>query len=180
MPNYLTIHNETNVDKIVLETRWTEICKDKRASWHMTLFNITEGIRYCEWDAPSEDVLREIFEDLGIKHSEIIQVEVTEPAEWQLRKMESAKDLSNCWQVMNCGRQPGGHRVDEMGVCPVAIDMTHYGKNRGLFAGRYCWKVVGTLCENKVQTSYAEKMRDCAKCKFFQQVKVEEGDEFVP
>ncbi|MGO8879820.1 MAG: nickel-binding protein [Desulfomonilaceae bacterium] len=179
MPKYLTVHNETNVDKITLETRWTEICRDTRASWQMTLFNTAEGIRYCEWDAPHEDVLKEIFEQLGIKYSEIIEVDVTVPSEWRRRQMESAKGLSNCWEVMNCGRQTGGHRVDEMGVCPVAADLSHHGKNRGSFAGRYCWKVIGTLCGDKAQTEYAVKMRDCAKCKFFHQVKSEEGSQIV-
>ncbi len=180
MPKYLTIHNETNVDKITLETRWTEICRDTRAAWQMTLFNAAEGIRYCEWDAPDEGVLKEIFEDLGIKYSEIIEVDVTAPSEWRRRHMESAKSLSNCWEVLNCGRQPGGYRANEMGVCPAATELSHHGKNRGSFAGRYCWKVVGTFCEDNVQRDYAAKMRDCAKCTFFHQVKSEEGSEFVP
>jgi len=28
----------------------------------------------------------------------------------------------NCWEVMNCGRQTGGTKVSEMGVCPAAIE----------------------------------------------------------
>ncbi len=180
MPKYLTIHHETQLDRIVLETRWTEIARDKRAGWQMTLFNMDEGLRYCEWDAPREDVLKEIFHDLGIKWSEIIEVDVTGPSHWQRLQIASSKRASNCWEVLNCGRQPRGHRVGELGVCPVASDSAHHGKNRGQFAGRYCWKVVGTLCEGNVQNEFAVKMRDCARCKFFQQVKREEGSMFVP
>ena len=181
MPKYLTIHQETNMDRLVLEARWAEIANDtRRATWQMTLFNIEEGIRYCEWDAPHEDALKEIFQQLGIKYSQVLEVEVTGPSEWRRWQMESGKRTSNCWEVMNCGRQTGGPRVDEMGVCPVASDLIHHRKNRGLFAGRYCWKVVGTLCEDKAQREFAVKMRDCATCKFFQQVKSEEGSMFIP
>lgn len=179
MPKYLTIHNETNVDQIILETRWTEIARDQRATWQMTLFNTKEGIRYCEWEAPHQDVIKEIFKQLGIKYSEIIEVDVTVPHEWRRWQMESAKGVSNCWETMNCGRQPGGIQIDELGVCPVATALMHHGKNRGSFAGRYCWKVVGTFCEGKAQGEFAVKMRDCAACKFFQQVKSEEGSQFV-
>ncbi|MGE5174112.1 MAG: two-CW domain-containing protein, partial [Betaproteobacteria bacterium] len=26
----------------------------------------------------------------------------------------------NCWEHKKCGRQPGGHKVAELGVCPSA------------------------------------------------------------
>lgn len=180
MPKYLSMHHETNLDRIVLESRWTEIATDERADWQMTLFNIEEGVRYCEWDAPHERVLQEIFQELGIKWSEIIEVDVTAPSDWRRWEIESGKLVSNCWDVMNCGRQPGGHRVHEMGACPASEDLTHHGKNGGRFAGRYCWKVVGTLGKGKAQTDFAVKMRDCGTCTFFQRVKGEEEDRFVP
>jgi hypothetical protein len=54
----------------------------------------------------------------------------------------------NCWEFMKCERQPGGLLAEERGVCPASIDPTHNGKNGGNNAGRYCWKVAGTMCEN--------------------------------
>jgi len=91
MTTYLSIHHENNLDQITLETRWTEIAADTRAHWQMTLFNMRVGLRYCEWDAPGEDVVREIFRDLGIKWSEILEVGVTVPADWCLWCMKSGK-----------------------------------------------------------------------------------------
>jgi len=26
-----------------------------------------------------------------------------------------------CWEFIKCGREPGGHRAAELGICPVAI-----------------------------------------------------------
>ena len=85
----------------------------------------------------------------------------------------------NCWEFKKCERQPGGLKVDELGVCPAATDTTHDGQNSGKSAGRYCWKVAGTLCDGEVQGSFAYKITDCVRCDFFQKVKEEEGEDFV-
>jgi hypothetical protein len=81
----------------------------------------------------------------------------------------------NCWEVMNCGREPGGANVEEFGVCPAAtderLDSIHGGKN----SGRVCWVIAGTFCEDNVQGTFAQKYRDCTKCKFYRQVMQEEG-----
>jgi hypothetical protein len=180
MPKYLTIHNETHLDRMLLESRWTEISKDPRADWQMSLFNLELGLRYCEWDAPHPLVLETIFRELGIKWSEILEVDVTSASQWRMWELKSGQRMLNCWEVMNCGRAPGGSATDEKGVCPVAVEGRHWGRNRGLHAGRCCWKVVGTFCEDKPQESFAEKMRDCAMCEFFRRVKAEEGDRFEP
>jgi hypothetical protein len=180
VPKYLTIHNETQLDRVLLESRWTEISKDPRANWQMTLFNLELGVRYCEWDAPHPQVLKTIFGELGIKWSEILEIEVTSPLEWRIWELKSGQRILNCWEVMNCGLEPGGLTTGEKGVCPVAVEKSQWGKNRGLHAGRYCWKVIGTLCEDKPQGSVAEKMRSCERCEFFKRVKAEEGDRFEP
>ncbi len=85
---------------------------------------------------------------------------------------------ANCWESENCGRQPGGLRTSELGVCPATTEALHNGKNGGRNAGRYCWKVPGTLCEGRVQGIWATKMMECAACKFFEQVKREQGSDF--
>ncbi len=79
----------------------------------------------------------------------------------------------NCWEYKKCGREPGGKSV-EQGVCSAAIDHTYNGMNDGQNAGRYCWKVAGTLCEGEVQGTFAKKFKDCLKCDFFREVADEE------
>ena len=80
----------------------------------------------------------------------------------------------NCWEHKKCGRQPGGHRSEEMGVCPAAtheeLDSAHSGKN----AGRACWVVAGSLCGGKLQGTYAKKLLNCWRCDFMNMVKREE------
>lgn len=86
---------------------------------------------------------------------------------------------TNCWDHKKCGRQPGGPKEKELGVCAAATNFTNDGKNGGRGAGRYCWKVAGTLCGGKVQGSFAEKMMNCSLCDFFKLVKSEEGPAFT-
>jgi hypothetical protein len=83
MPKYLTIHHENTVDRVLLESRWTEISMDKRALWEVTLFNLEQGIRWCEWEAPNRAAIEEIFDELGIKWTEILEVEVTTASRWR-------------------------------------------------------------------------------------------------
>ena len=84
----------------------------------------------------------------------------------------------NCWEIKNCERQPGGSMTAEFGVCPASESNQYDGLNNGKFAGRYCWKIAGTLCGGQVQGSFASKMMSCTKCEFYWQVKEEEGDTF--
>lgn len=81
----------------------------------------------------------------------------------------------NCWEVMNCGRQSGGERADELGVCPAASDTSYDGINEGRCGGRICWAVAGTLCGGCVQGSFAEKRESCLDCIFYKIVQKEEG-----
>ena len=85
----------------------------------------------------------------------------------------------NCWDHKNCGRQPGGAKVPDLGVCPAATEARLNGKNSGKNAGRGCWVVAGTLCGGKVQGSMAEKLGSCLKCEFYAKVLDEEGDNFI-
>jgi len=81
----------------------------------------------------------------------------------------------NCWEYMKCGRQPGGNKADEQGICPAAQDKSFNGINRGKNAGRICWALAGTFCGERVQGSFAEKRKSCMTCDFYQQVQQEEG-----
>ena len=178
MPTFLTIHNENSVDRITLESRWAELSRDPRADWRMTLYNVELGRRYCEWEAPNKETIERIFRDLGIKWTEILEVGVTKSSRWRLWELESPRRMQNCWEATQCGRELGGKPSEGKSVCPAALDSSHWGKNRGLFAGRYCWRVAGTYCEGEVQGDLALKLQDCAMCSFFKQVKAEEGERF--
>lgn len=82
---------------------------------------------------------------------------------------------TNCWEYKNCGREPGGVKSDELGVCPAASETRIDGINSGINGGRACWPLAGTLCGGKVQGSFATKLGNCMKCDFYQLVLQEEG-----
>ncbi|MFO7971262.1 MAG: hypothetical protein R6U40_05875 [Desulfobacterales bacterium] len=62
---------------------------------------------------------------------------------------------------MKCGREPGGIKADEFGICPAADDISFDGINSGICGGRICWAVAGTFCDGKVQGTFAEKRESC-------------------
>lgn len=86
---------------------------------------------------------------------------------------------TNCWEAKKCGREKGGDKCGELGVCPAssadAMDAVHGGRG----AGRACWAVVGTLCGGKVQGTFAMKQAHCEDCDFYKRVRAEEGTNFV-
>ena len=81
----------------------------------------------------------------------------------------------NCWEIKECGREPGGREVEQLGVCPAAVDESADGINGGKNGGRICWAVARTFCGGKVQGSFAEKELSCMVCNFFKLVREEEG-----
>jgi hypothetical protein len=84
----------------------------------------------------------------------------------------------NCWEVMGCGREPGGGNVKGLGECPAATDERLEGVHGGKKAGRACWVIAGTFCSGDVQGTFAQKYGDCTSCEFFRQVRSEEGKEY--
>jgi CRP-like cAMP-binding protein len=76
---------------------------------------------------------------------------------------------------MKCGREPGGGRLAELGVCPAAIDESFDGINSGRCGGRFCWAVAGTFCGGKAQGTFAQKRESCLSCDFYHQVQAEAG-----
>lgn len=81
----------------------------------------------------------------------------------------------NCWEFKKCGREPGGVKVRELGVCPAASDLRADGVHGGRNGGRACWAVAGTFCGGSVQGSFAAKLASCTQCEFYQQACREEG-----
>ncbi len=73
------------------------------------------------------------------------------------KKVSSEQDTRlNCWEVKNCGREGGGQKAAELGVCPAYSDHGHS-----------CAALDGTLCGGKVQGTFAEKLRNCIGCDFY-------------
>lgn len=87
-------------------------------------------------------------------------------------------DKLNCWEFYECGRQPGGSNVRELGTCPVATERKLDGVHGGMNAGRACWVVGGTLCNGKIQETFLKKYDACMECDFYKKVKEEESSEF--
>jgi len=87
---------------------------------------------------------------------------------------------TNCWEAKGCGRQPGGHHAATLGVCPAAtathFDGVHDGKN----AGRACWVIRGTDCEDSPEGSFLAKLIACQFCEFYELVQSEEGPGMIP
>ena len=84
----------------------------------------------------------------------------------------------NCWEIKGCGREQGGKNEKELGICPAAADERLHGVHCGVNAGRACWVVAGTFCEGEVQGTFAQKLRDCTQCDFFELVRKEEGTNY--
>ncbi len=81
----------------------------------------------------------------------------------------------NCWEYKKCGRQPGGERIIEFGVCPASTEKRVHGIHGGVNGGRCCYVIAGTFCEGKAQGVYAQKLARCGDCDFFRLLMSEEG-----
>jgi hypothetical protein len=92
-------------------------------------------------------------------------------------RMIEVKVKLNCWEHKKCGRQPGGHSVQELGVCPAATNSELNGAHGGTNAGRACWVVAGSLCGGKIQGTYAKKLLNCWRCDFMHTVKRDEDSD---
>ena len=62
----------------------------------------------------------------------------------------------NCWEFKKCGRESGGLKASELGICPAYPDN-----------GTQCARAAGTLCGGKVQGSFASKLVNCMQCDFY-------------
>lgn len=64
---------------------------------------------------------------------------------------EKDNDMEPCWLFMQCGREKNGQTK-----CPAYPNF-----------GRSCWAVAGTLCEGRVQGTFAQKINNCRLCRFY-------------
>ncbi len=82
---------------------------------------------------------------------------------------------ANCWEFRNCGRQPGGENVEELGLCAAATNSIMEGVHDGEKGGRVCWIMVGTQCGQDAAASPDKRKRACMSCDFYNMVKQQEG-----
>lgn len=92
----------------------------------------------------------------------------------KLKQPGEAAPKLNCWEFKKCGRQPGGSKAAELGVCSATTEQLLHGAHGGKNAGRACWVVAGSLCGGKIQGTYAKKLLNCWRCEFMNAVKLEE------
>ena len=80
----------------------------------------------------------------------------------------------NCWEINDCGREPGGFAAGYLGVCPAAQDKSSDGINNGKNGGRICWAVAGTFCRGRIRGRFALETISCVICDVFKQIMSEE------
>ena len=83
----------------------------------------------------------------------------------------------NCWEFKECGRETGGSKVNELGVCPAAIAIEANGFCEGDNGGRGCAFIEGTFCGGVIQGTVRNKEKECFKCEFYQDLKKQHGVE---
>jgi hypothetical protein len=81
----------------------------------------------------------------------------------------------NCWEFKRCGREVGGVKETQLGICPATRDSSSDGLNGGKNAGRICWAVAGSFCGGDSEGTFAKEKFSCISCDFFQLVEHEEG-----
>ena len=84
----------------------------------------------------------------------------------------------NCWEFVKCGREPGGRRVAELGVCPAAEFRAADGYLGGTNGGKACCFITGTFCEEILQGTYRDKSKDCWDCAFYRKLRQMHGAGF--
>jgi hypothetical protein len=119
-------------------------------------------------------ILAELKRRLGEKYKKQLNLAI-KPLKGRLKNRPKV----NCWEFMQCGREPGGEFVDELGVCPASNDPAFEGINDGEKGGRACWAVSGTLCLCMVHEGFSSKQCECERCDFYKLVQLEEGDNFL-
>ncbi len=85
------------------------------------------------------------------------------------------ENKQNCWEYMECGREPKGFDVQMFDVCSVPTYTEADGLNDGKNGGRICWALAGTLINDTVTGKYACDKFSCANCDFFKLVCDEQG-----
>ena len=85
----------------------------------------------------------------------------------------------NCWEFFKCGREAGGSNEMDCGVCPASTESKLNGVHGGKNAGRACWAINGTFCNDCFTKKFNEKFSSCLSCDFYKHVSSVEGTNFL-
>ena len=86
--------------------------------------------------------------------------------------------MQNCWEFLKCGREPGGSNVSDRGVCPAATFEAVDGFLGGKNGGMACAYIAGTFCCENLPGTEPAKEKNCAGCRFYDQLKYAYGRDF--
>ncbi|MFH1776543.1 MAG: two-CW domain-containing protein [Candidatus Omnitrophota bacterium] len=81
----------------------------------------------------------------------------------------------NCWEFKKCGREPGGVKTRELGVCQAAIFALAEGFCGGKNGGRACMYITGTFCLEAISGTLKGREKRCTKCDFYKMMLREEA-----
>lgn len=79
---FMMVHKTPDIDCEKVQAKWREIAQDEAGTWIISYVNKEKRIRYCLWQADSEEVLKHIFTEIGISWDSIIEVEALKPDMW--------------------------------------------------------------------------------------------------
>ena len=82
MLKFMVVHRDPAIPWSKVEENWRKLANVESATWIRTCFNKEQGVRYCEWLAPTEEDLRKVFSDLEISWESMMEVEETVPDLW--------------------------------------------------------------------------------------------------
>lgn len=85
----------------------------------------------------------------------------------------------NCWEFMKCGREPGGKKASDLGVCPASTFELTDGYLNGKFGGKACAYIFGDFCSESIKKSSGGKgKKACAACDFYNELKYRHREDF--
>ncbi|MFW3145826.1 MAG: two-CW domain-containing protein [Thermoplasmatota archaeon] len=82
----------------------------------------------------------------------------------------------NCWEIKRCGREPGGERASDLGICPASRNSELDCMNSGECAGRACWRIKEPIMGGTLLPHWSDPDRDCLVCPVLVKVRNEEPD----
>jgi hypothetical protein len=82
MKKFMVVHKDPNVSWETVQENWIKLAKIESATWVRTGYNKEEGVRYCTWLAPRQEILQGIFNELNISFESILEIEETVPDLW--------------------------------------------------------------------------------------------------
>lgn len=72
-----------------------------------------------------------------------------------------------CWEFKKCGREHGGARVAELGVCPVANFIKLANSVHGQSAVRACWAAKAPKPGTEDDIESSDRISNCVNCEYY-------------